>query len=93
MKADYITVTAPPTGGDHAGRAPVQGQGKQDCRPAWDGATTTNVDVFRNGALIATTADDGFHTDAFGGKGGGTFMYKVCEAGTTTCSPEVTASF
>jgi hypothetical protein len=28
-----------------------------------------------------------------GGKGGGTFMIKVCEAGTSSCSSEVEAAF
>jgi hypothetical protein len=42
---------------------------------------------------VATTPNDEFYTDPIGGKGAGTFTYKVCEAGTTTCSPNVTASF
>ena len=33
VKANHITVTAPPTGRDHAERAPVQGQGEPDRRP------------------------------------------------------------
>ncbi len=49
--------------------------------------------VWRNGVAVMTTPNDGFQTDPIGGKGGGTFTYKVCAAGTTTCSPEVTASF
>jgi hypothetical protein len=40
-----------------------------------------------------TTANDGAYTDPIGGKGSGTFTYKICEAGTSTCSPEVSASF
>ena len=39
-------------------------------------------------------ANDKFYTDPIGGKGAGTFTYKVCEAGTTTiCSPVVSVSF
>lgn len=60
---------------------------------AWSGATSTSVDIFRNGAKVATTANDGAYTDAIGGKGGGSYTYKVCEAGTSTCSAEVTAAF
>lgn len=58
----------------------------------WSGATSTNVDVYREGTVVATTANDGEYTDITGVKGGGSAVYKVCEAGsTTTCSDEVTA--
>lgn len=60
---------------------------------AWSGATSTNIDVFRNGALITTTANDGAHTDSTGQKGGATYDYQVCEAGTTTCSNVATVVF
>ncbi|MDT8436253.1 MAG: S8 family serine peptidase [Gemmatimonadota bacterium] len=60
---------------------------------AWSGATSTDVDVFRNGANVATTANDGVYTDDTGQRGGGTFTYQVCEAGTSTCSNEATVSF
>lgn len=59
---------------------------------SWSGATSTSVDVFRNGAKVTTTANDGAHTDSIG-KVSGTFTYKVCEAGTTTCSNEASATF
>ncbi|MDQ3515915.1 MAG: PKD domain-containing protein [Gemmatimonadota bacterium] len=58
----------------------------------WSGATSTSVDVFRNGTKITTTANDGTHTDSIG-KVSGTFTYKVCEAGTGTCSNEASATF
>ena len=57
----------------------------------WSGATTANVDVFRNSVKI-TTANDGAHTDILG-KVSGTFIYRVCNEGTTTCSPNATVSF
>jgi subtilisin len=52
----------------------------------WSGATSTNVDLYRSGTLIATTANDGTYTDGPLGKGGGSATYQVCEAGTLTCS-------
>lgn len=59
----------------------------------WTGATT-NVDVYRNTTRILTdSANDGNETDAIAGKGGGTFVYKVCETGTTNCSNEATVIF
>lgn len=59
---------------------------------AWSGATATNVDIHRDGSLLTTTPNDGAHSDSIG-KGRGTHIYQVCEAGTTTCSPEVSASY
>lgn len=57
---------------------------------AWTGATSTLVDVYRNDVLVVTTANDGAHSDTIPGKGGGSFVYKVCEAGTAVCSaPQV----
>jgi PKD repeat protein len=60
----------------------------------WSGATTANVDVYRNGALVTTTANDGFHTDAPNGRGSATYTYRVCNAGSATaCSANVNATF
>lgn len=59
----------------------------------WSGATSTNVDIVRNGGVVATTANDGFYTDATGNRGGASYTYEVCEAGTSTCSNEVTVIF
>lgn len=58
---------------------------------AWSGAATSNVDVFRNGSRLATTANDGAHTDQL--SAAGSYTYKVCNAGTSTCSPDVTVTF
>ena len=63
-------------------------KGAQQVDLAWSGAASASVDVFRNGVKIVTTANDGAHTDAIGAKGGGSYTYKVCEANTTTCSPD-----
>lgn len=59
----------------------------------WSGASSTNVDVYRSGALVATTPNDGAYTDSTNIVGGGSLTYKVCEAGTNTCSNEVTVTF
>jgi hypothetical protein len=60
---------------------------------AWAGFTGSQVDVYRNGTRIGTTANDGVHTDSIGGKGGGTYTYEVCEVGSTTCSNEDSVVF
>jgi Zn-dependent metalloprotease len=70
-------------------------RGSQHADLEWSGATSTNVDVYRNGSEVATTANDGFYTDITGQKGGGSATYQVCEADTTitTCSNEVNVSW
>lgn len=58
---------------------------------AWSGASGANVDIWRNGALAATTANDGAWRDT---RGAGTWTYKVCQSGsTTTCSPDKSIAF
>jgi hypothetical protein len=59
----------------------------------WGGANSTNIDVYRNGVVIATAPNTGSYTDSTGTTGRATFTYKVCEAGTQTCSNEVTVKF
>ena len=60
---------------------------------SWAGATTASVDIYRNGSIVATTQNDGQYTDTIGGKGGGSYTYQVCEAGTSTCSVESNVLF
>jgi hypothetical protein len=59
----------------------------------WNGAIAESVDVYRNGTVITTTDNDGAYTDSIGKKAGVVFTYKVCEAGTSTCSNEMTIVF
>ena len=70
----------------------VKGQHTVDL--TWPEDTSSNVDVYRNGVLIATVPEiPGFYTDHIGAKGRGTYTYKVCEAGTQNCYNEVTVRF
>lgn len=51
---------------------------------SWSGATTTTVDLYRNGPVIATTANDGKYVEVLPA---GTYQYLVCETGSTAaCS-------
>jgi hypothetical protein len=68
-------------------------RGLQRADLSWSGATSASVDVYRNGTRLTTTANDGLHTDAINRKGSATYTYKVCEAGTATCSAQVSVSF
>ena len=69
----------------------VQGK-KNSVDLVWTGATTTNVELRRNGTVIATTANDGAYTDNLN-RATGTFRYRVAHPGGTPISPEVTVTF
>ena len=61
---------------------------------SWSGATSAMVDIYRDGGVIATVPNNtGNYTDSTGQRGKATFTYKVCEAGTNTCSNQVTVTF
>jgi hypothetical protein len=70
-------------------------QGRHVIDLSWTGATSGNVDIFRNGTLIATVPNtDGAYTDSTGDTGGhASYTYEVCEASSTNCSNEVTITF
>jgi subtilisin-like proprotein convertase family protein len=56
---------------------------------AWTGATSDDVDIYRNGALIVTAENTGAFTDPLGKpKKGTVFVYEVCHASTQICSNE-----
>ncbi len=59
----------------------------------WSPATSTSMDVYRNNALIATVPNTGAYTDSTGQHGRATYTYRVCEAGTLTCSNDATVRF
>jgi len=59
----------------------------------WTGATSANVEIYRDGVLITTVPNTDSYTDSTGQKGHATFTYKVCEASTQNCSNQVTVRF
>jgi extracellular elastinolytic metalloproteinase len=88
-----ISVVAVTGGGISLSATGYKVQGRHHTDLTWSGATSTNVDVYRNGSVITTTANDGAHTDATNNRGGATYSYQVCEAGTATCSNTVSVVF
>jgi N-acetylneuraminic acid mutarotase len=62
-------------------------------RLTWSGATSSNIDVYRDGVLIVTTANDGSYIDSTGDTGRARYTYRVCEAGTSTCSNDARVRF
>jgi hypothetical protein len=59
----------------------------------WTGATGSTVDIHRNGKFIKNTPNTGRFTNTFTYVGPGTYGYRVCLAGTTTCSGVATLKF
>jgi hypothetical protein len=71
-------------------QARVRTQGNQHrVKLQWSPADGGQINILRNGAIIATTADDGRATDDLGTQTG-TFTYQVCETDSGDCSNEVT---
>jgi len=69
-------------------------QGRQTVDLSWNGATSNNIDIYRNGVLIVSVPNvPALYTDRIGARGKGTSTYKVCEAGTQNCSNQVTVRF
>lgn len=69
-------------------------RGVQHVDLTWSGSTQTSADIKRDGQTVATVPPDaGAYTDNIGNKGGGTYVYEVCEASTSTCSAPVTVTF
>lgn len=96
--SDYLTangcgggVTPPPAGDITVDANSYRSKGKNKVDLSWNGASTSSVDIYRNGGLKTTTSNDGAYTDSF--KTYGSYTYKVCEQGTSNCSDEVTVSF
>lgn len=93
-ESQSVSVSAGSTGGGVSLSATGYKQrGRHFIDLSWSGATSSQVDVYRNGALITTTANDGAYTDNTGQRGGATYTHQVCEAGTSTCSNTTTTVF
>ena len=60
---------------------------------SFSGAAGSNVELYRDGNKIATTSASSTYTDTITGKGGGSYSYKACDEGTSTCAAEQTVVF
>jgi hypothetical protein len=89
-----LTVTEPPTGGISLSATGYKVKGLQKADLTWSGTISGSVDVKRGSTPIATgISDTGSYTDNIDTRGGGSYTYQVCEAGTTTCSNPATINF
>ena len=64
-------------------------KGRKTADLAWNGASGSQVDIVRDGVVVAVTNNDGLETDATRLKGGGSTSWQICEAGRTTARSEV----
>ena len=68
-------------------------RGKHVVDLAWSGITTSLVDIYRDNGLLTTVSETVSYTDNTNNKGGITYTYQVCEAGTNNCSAAVSITF
>jgi hypothetical protein len=69
-------------------------QGRHTVDLTWSPVTSANIDIYRDGVVIATVPNTGAYKDFIGVRGGNVrYTYKVCDAGTSNCSNEVIVRF
>jgi hypothetical protein len=59
----------------------------------WQGTSAAKIDVYRNGSRVARVANTGTTYDRPARRPSGTYTYRVCAAGTTTCSANASVTF
>ena len=89
--SDYLTAngcgsTEPPA--EDMTLSGNRSKGNRQANLSWSGATTSNVDIYINGSLNTTTANDG--SASFSVSKNATYTFLVCEEGGSTCSNEIT---
>jgi hypothetical protein len=72
--------------------ATIDGVNRSRVRLSWTAASWPEVWVYRDGTLIAQTANDGEFTD-FIRVASGTYTYQVCVPNATDCSNSMTVTF
>jgi extracellular elastinolytic metalloproteinase len=88
-----VTVNAPAGGGITLTATGYKVKGVKTADLSWSGASSTSVDIYRDNVKVTTIPNSGSYTDSTGQKGGGSHTYRVCEAGTSSCSNNVTVNF
>jgi hypothetical protein len=85
-----ITVSGapPPPGSLSVSTRTFKVKGVQHVEVSWQNFTGTTVDISRDGDALpgSPTVNDGLHEDNIGVKGGGQYLYEVCEVGSSNCA-------
>ncbi len=91
-RSSTVTVPPPSTGISLTASGRIEGTA-QYMSLRWNGASGALIDVYRNGTRLRTTSNDGSDTNGRTYQGAATYVFRVCEAGTTNCSNEATVVF
>ena len=67
-------------------------KGVQHVDLTWSDSGAGSYDIYRNDVMIDTVTWTSY-TDNLGIKGGGSYSYRICEAGTMTCSNTAQVTF
>jgi len=92
VKQISVTVAAAASTGGTLKATGRKNKGSQTVDLSWSGMSGTSLDVYRNSTKWMTP-NDGAEVDALNKKGGGSYTYKVCAAGTTVCSNTASVTF
>lgn len=92
QQSHSVMVAAPSTSGITLTATGYKVKGRQKVDLTWTG-TSAAIDIYRDGSVITATTNDGAYTDNIDNRGGGSYTYRVCEAGTSTCSNDATVTF
>ena len=93
-KSQDVTVSSGGTGEDITLTASgYKVKGRHNVDLVWSGATGTRVNIYRDGAMVLTTDNNGAYTDAIGAVGGATYVYKVGDTNGSALSNEETVIF
>ena len=64
--------------------------GRQHVLLTWSGATGASVDLYRDGTRVQNTPNDGSQENVIPTQGKASYIYQVCETGTSRCSASKT---
>jgi hypothetical protein len=93
--SDTVSVTLEVVGGGDITLSVVasEDRGRSATDLTWSGAEGRAVDVVRDGVVLRRTSNDGSYLDRFRTAPSGTYVYQICEEGTTVCSNEASVTY
>lgn len=89
-QSQSVDVRAPGGSGISLAVSVSKTRGVSSAHLSWSGATAS-VDVYSDNTKLDTVSGTSYVHEI--GRGGGTSIYRVCNAGTTTCSSSVTVNY
>ena len=88
-----VTAAAPaPSIAGSLSASATQVRNKTKVDLSWSGLSGSRADIYRNGSRMTTQNNSGSYADSLNGRGG-TYTYKVCVAGTSTCTNDASVSY